>query len=131
MVDCHIAIGVITRVRIRNSSTDPLWTAFSLLVTRQIWRYLTLPLTIALHRSPTHHCWPELMQYAHVDWLCQIVCQLFSGGYWNLSPFISFNNFIIGIALRKAYDRPVYSLSVLDRAISVCNCDFQMIGQPA
>ena len=28
----------------------------------------------------------------------------------------------------RAYDNPGYSLSVLDRAISVCNDDFQTIG---
>ncbi len=43
--------------------------------------YLTLPLTIALSRSPTHHHWSELMKYAHIYWLGQIISQLFRG-YW-------------------------------------------------
>ena len=38
---------------------------------------------------------------------------------------------MIGIASRNAYDKPVYSLSVLLRAISVWSCDRQVIGHLA
>ena len=56
-------------------------------------------------------------------------------GLWSLigNPCccISFMSSIIGIASRSAYDRPIYSLSVDDSAISVCSWDFHMIGHPA
>ena len=36
----------------------------------------------------------------------------------------------MGMVSLRAYENTVYSLSVLDRAISVSNDDFQMIGYP-
>ena len=44
--------------------------------------------------------------------------------------FISLWSSIIGIASLRVYDRLVYSLSVLESAISVCIWDFQMMGHP-
>ena len=44
--------------------------------------------------------------------------------------FIYLRSSIIGIASLRAYDRPVYSLSVLESAISVCIWYLQMMGHP-
>ena len=48
----------------------------------------------------------------------------------NPACFNSCSKSIIGIASRNPYDRPVYSLSVLDNAISVWSWDFHTIRQP-
>ena len=44
--------------------------------------------------------------------------------------FISFKIFMIGIASESAHDNPVYSDSVLDKAISISNWYFHIIGAP-
>jgi hypothetical protein len=45
--------------------------------------------------------------------------------------FISFSNSIVWMASLRAQDRPACSLSVDESAVSVCNWDFQLTGQPA
>ena len=37
----------------------------------------------------------------------------------------------IGISSRHAVDRAMYSASVVERAVSICNLDTQVTGQPA
>ena len=44
--------------------------------------------------------------------------------------FNSSSNVMRGLASQSAYDRPVYSLLVELSAISVCNWDFQIKGDP-
>ena len=42
----------------------------------------------------------------------------------------SFNSPMMGMVSLRAYDNPVYSLSVLDREISFCKDDLQTIEYP-
>ena len=44
---------------------------------------------------------------------------------------ISCRKVIVGIASLRECDKAIYSLSVVDRLISVCNFDNQIIGHPA
>ena len=43
----------------------------------------------------------------------------------------SLRGLIIGMDSLSAYERPVYSLYVLDKAISVCICDLWSMGNPS
>ena len=44
---------------------------------------------------------------------------------------ISFMSSNIGISSQHAVDRAMYSASIVERAISICNLDAQVTGQPA
>ena len=43
---------------------------------------------------------------------------------------IYFNILMIGMVSLRAYEKPFYPLYVLDRAITVCKDNFQIIGHP-
>ena len=61
-----------------------------------------------------------------LQWIFGIAgCDLIS---WECISFVSSN---IGISSQHAADRVIYSASIVERAVSICNLDAQGTGQPA